>query len=289
MKKIFIIFGLIVLVALLPMCSIPGSNQQSTQTSTTNQQQTETSSQQETSEAGEVLSNEKNSLNANSYRSYGIALTKGSKVKFSYETLDKDIFDVYILTSTQHNYLSMYGTSNTKKNNQYLRFYSGPESEFEYTFPNDGLYYFIIHNTNNFQVQYYYSAILSSGEKLGKGEYQYIIAEGSNVSIGKDGYRYYVTSLQKGEVVNIYYKVRQNEYRSLYARMYILDSNGYKSFTISPVDYSGKIYLNSTNERERDYEQLKWTVPEKGTYYIVFRNVDSPETLRFDYKIYKQY
>jgi len=71
--------------------------------------------------------------------------------------------------------------------------------------------------------------------------------------------------------------------------MYILDSNGYKSFTLSPVDYTGKIYLNSTNERERDYEQLKWTVPEKGTYYIVFRNVDSPEGLRLDFKIYKQY
>jgi len=288
MKKIFIIFGLIVLVALLPMCSTPGSSQQSTQTSTTTQQ-TGTTSEPETSGAGEVLTNEKFTLNANLYKSYWMALTKGSKVKFSYETLDKDNFDVYILTSTQHNYMIMYGFSNTKKNNQYSRFYSGPESEFEYTFPNDGLYYFIIHNTNNFQVQYYYSAILSSGEKLGKGEYQYIIAQGSNVSIVKDDYKFYATSLQKGEVVNIYYKVRQNEYRNLYARMYVLDSSGYTSFKLSPVDYSGKIYLNSTNERERDYEQLKWTAPEKGIYYIVFRNVDSPETLRFDYKIYKQY
>lgn len=287
MKKIFIIFGLIVLVALVPMCSTPGSTQQSTQTSTTNQQQTETSSQQDTSGAGEVLSNEKNSLNGTYYRSYWMALTKGSKVKFSYETLDKDNFDVYILTSTQHNYLSMYGISSTKKYNQYLRFYSGPESEFEYTFPEDGLYYFIIHNANNFQVTYYYSAILSSGDILEK--YQYVISEGSNVYYNKDSYRAYGTYLQKGEVVNIYYKVRQNEYRNLYARMYILDSNGYKSFTISPIDYSGKIYLNSTNERERDYEQLKWTAPEKGYYYIVFRNVDSPEGLRLDYKIYKQY
>jgi len=288
MKKIFIIFGLIILVALAPMCSTPGSSQQSTQTSTTTQQN-DTTSEPETSGTGEVLSNEKNTLNANSYRTYSMALSKGSKVKFSYETIDKDNFDVYILTSTQHNYLTMYGISNTKKYTQYLRFYSGPESEFEYTFPEDGLYYFIIHNTNNFQVQYYYSAILSSGDKLGKGEYQYIIAEGSNVSISKDGYRSYGTSLQKGEVVDIYYKVRQNEYRNLYARMYVLDSSGYKSFTLSPVDYSGKIYLNSTNERERDYEQLKWTAPEKGVYYFVFRNVDSPETLRFDYKIYKQY
>lgn len=287
MKKIFIIFGLIVLVALLPMCSTPGSSQQSTQTSTTTQQQTETSSQQETSGAGEVLSNEKNSLNGTYYRSYWMALTKGSKVKFSYETLDKDNFDVYILTSTQHNYLSMYGISSTKKYNQYLRFYSGPESEFEYTFSEDGLYYFIIHNTNNFQVTYYYSAILSSGDILEK--YQYIISEGSNVYYNKDSYRSYGTYLQKGEVVNIYYKVRQNEYRNLYARMYVLDSSGYKSFTLSPVDYSGKIYLNSTNERERDYEQLKWTTPEKGYYYFVFRNVDSPEGLRLDYKIYKQY
>ncbi|HQQ49134.1 MAG TPA: hypothetical protein PLJ72_05670 [Methanofastidiosum sp.] len=287
MKNKIIILGLIALIAVASMCTTPGSNQQQTSTS----QQTTNTEQQTSSSSGEVLFNEKNSLNANTYRAYGIALTKGSKVKFSYETLDKDNFDVYILTSTQHNYLIMNNNnlSITKNNNQYLRFYSGPESEFEYTFPNEGLYYFIIHNTNNFQVQYYYSAILSSGEKLGKGEYQYIIAEGSNVSIGKDGYRTYGTYLQKGEILNIYYKVRQNDYRNLYARMYILDSSGYKSFTLSPVDYTGKIYLNSTNERERDYEQLKWTAPEKGYYYFVFRNIDSPETLRFDYKIYKQY
>ncbi|KYC46258.1 MAG: emp24/gp25L/p24 family/GOLD [Candidatus Methanofastidiosum methylothiophilum] len=286
MKKILIIFGLIVLIALAPMCSTPGSSQQQTQTSTTTQQ-TSTTSGSETSSKEEVLTNEKNSLNANSYRYYALTLTKGSKVKFSYETLDKDNFDVYILTSTQHNYLVMNNISNTKKNNQYLRFYSGPKSEFEYTFPNDGLYYFIVHNTNNFQVQYYYSAILSSGEKLQK--YQYIISEGTNVYFSKDGWRSYGTYLQKGEVVNIYYKVRQNDYRNLYARMYVLDSTGYKSFTLSPEDYSGKIYLNSTNERDRDYEQLKWTAPEKGYYYFVFRNVDSPEGLRLDYKIYKQY
>jgi hypothetical protein len=283
MKNKIIILGLIALIAVASMCTTPGSNQQQTSTS----QQTTNTEQQSSSTSGEVLFNEKNSLNGTYYRSYSMALTKGSKVKFSYETIDKDNLDIYILTSTQHNYLTMYSIASTKKNNQYLRFYSGPETEFEYTFSEDGLYYFIVHNANNYQVPYYYSAILSSGEKLDK--YQYVISEGSNIYISKDGWRSYGTSLQKGEIINIYYKVKQNEYRNLYARMYILDSNGYKSFTLSPVDYTGKIYLNSTNERERDYEQLKWTVPEKGTYYIVFRNVDSPEGLRLDFKIYKQY
>jgi len=276
MKKLILIFGLIVLVGLAAMCATPSSNQQPVKTPSP-----------ESSPVGEILVNEKNSLNGNSYRAYRMALAKGSKVKFSYETLDKDDFDVYIISSPQHNYLTFYGISNTKKNTQYLRFYSGPKSEFEFTFPGDGLYYFVVHNTNNFQAQYYYTAILSSGEKLSK--YQYVISEGSNVSISKDGWRSYATSLQKGEVIHIYYKVRQNEYRNLFVIMYVLDSNGYKSFTISPADYSGKIHLNSTNERERDYEQLKWTAPEKGNYYIVFRNVDSPQALRFDYKIYKQY
>ncbi|MCC7572979.1 MAG: hypothetical protein KO464_06280 [Candidatus Methanofastidiosum sp.] len=282
MKKIFITFGLIALVAIAAMCATPGSNQQSTGT-----QQTEATTEPETSDTVEVLFNEKNSLNGNYYRTYLIPVSKGSKVKFSYESLDNETLDVYILNSTQHNYLSVYALSNMKKNNQYLRFYSGTKSEFEYTFPEDGVYYFMIHNINNFQIQYLYSAILNSGEKLDK--YEYIIAQGNNVSYSKGGWRAYATNLQKGDVVNIYYSVRQNDYRNLFIRMYVLDSSGYKSFRLSPEDYSGKIYLNSTNERERSHEQLKWTVPEKGLYYIVFRNIDSPDSLRLDYKIYKQY
>ena len=283
MKKTFIIFGLIVLVAVAAMCATPGSNQQSTDT----QQKTETSTQQETSGAGEVLFNEKFTLNGTNYKYYPMPVTKGSKVKFSYETIDKDNFDIYILTSTQHNYLSVYGISNTKKYSQYLRFYSGPESEFEYTFPEDGLYYFIVHNTNNFQVSYYYSAILSSGEKLEK--YEYIVSQGNNLSYSRDGSKVYVTYLQKGETANIYYSVKQNEYRNLFIKMYVLDSDGYTSWKLSPVDYAGKIYLDSTNDRERSYEQLKFTAPEKGYYYFVFWNRDSPETLRLDFKIYKNF
>ena len=281
MKKTFIIFGLIALVAVAAMCATPGSNQQQINT----QQQTTSNSQ--SSGTGEVLFNEKFTLNGNTYKYYPMPITKGSKVKFSYESTDNETFDVYVLNSTQHNYLSVYGISNMKKNNQYLKIYSGTKSEFEYTFTEDGLYYFIIHNTNNFQVQYYYSATLSSGEKLEK--YEYIIAQGTNLSYSKDGSRVYVTYLQKGEIANIYYSVRQNEYRNLFIKMYVLDSDGYTSWKRSPVDYVGKIYFDSTNDRERSYEQLKFTAPEKGYYYFVFWNRDSPEILRLDFKIYKNF
>ena len=283
MNNKFIVFGLIVLVALAAMCSTPGSNQQQTSTS----QQTETTSSSESSSSGEVLYNEKYTLNGTYYQQYGMALTKGSKVRFSYETTDNETFEIFILNSTQHNYFSLYGLSNMRKNNQYLKFYSGTKSEFEYTFPEDGPYFFVIYNLNSFQVQYYFSAIISSGEKLDK--YEYVIAKGTNVSYSKDGWRAYATTLQKGEVLNIYYSVRQNEYRNHFIKMYILDADGYTSWKKSPVDYSGKIYLDSTNDRERSYEQLKWTVPEKGIYYIVFWNRDSPESMGLDYKIYKQF
>ncbi|HNR44185.1 MAG TPA: hypothetical protein PKH80_03375 [Methanofastidiosum sp.] len=283
MKRTFIILGLILLVGLAAMCATPGSNQQSTGT----QQQTDTSSQSSTSGTGEVLFNEKYTLNGTYYKSYTMPVTKGSKVKFSYETIDNETFDAYILNSVQHNYLSLYGLSNMKKNNQYLKFYSGTKSEFEYTFPLDGAYFFIIHNGNNFQVQYYSSAIITSGEKLQK--YEYVIAQGTNTSFGKDGWRAYASTLQKGEVIHIYYSVRQNEYRNRFIKMYVLDTNGYNGWRKSPIDYSGKIYFDSTNDRERSYEQLKWTVPEKGTYYIVFWNRDSPESLGLDFKIYKQF
>ena len=215
MNSKFIIFGLIALVAIAAMCATPGSNQQQTSTS----QQTETTSSSESSSTGEVLFNEKYTLNGTYYKYYPMPLKKGTKVKFSYETVDNETFDVYILTSTQHNYLSVYGLSNMKKNNIYLKFYSGTKSEFEYTFLEDDIYYFILHNPNSFQVQYYSSAIISSGEKLDK--YEYIIAKGTNVSYSKDGWKAYATNLQKGEVINIYYSVKQNEYKNRFIKIYI--------------------------------------------------------------------
>jgi len=69
--------------------------------------------------------------------------------------------------------------------------------------------------------------------------------------------------------------------------MYVLDGTGFTSWAKSPYDYVGKIYVDSTNDRERSYEQLKWTATEKGYYYFVFWNRDSPETLKLDYKVYK--
>ena len=65
MKKSILIFGLIVLVGLAAMCATPGSNQQPVKTPSP-----------EPSPVGEILVNEKNSLNGNSYRAYRMALTK---------------------------------------------------------------------------------------------------------------------------------------------------------------------------------------------------------------------
>jgi hypothetical protein len=284
MNKKFIVFGLIVLVAIAAMCAAPGSNQQQSGTQTT-QQQTETSSNSGSTSSGEVLFNEKYTLKPLYYLTNKIPVTKNTKVDISFESIDGDTLEMYIIDSTQHNYLIVYGLTNLIKYNNYMKAYSGKEATFQYTFPEDGLYYLLIYNINDFQTQFYYSGTIVSGEKLEK--YEYIISQGTNTSYSKDGWRVYATYLQKGEKINIYYSVRQNEYRNLFIKMFVFDSNGYTSWKRSPVDYSGKIYFDSINDRERSYEQLTWTAPEKGYYYIVFWNRDSPESLRLDYKIYK--
>lgn len=283
MKKIIFSFGLIILMAFAAMCATPGSNQQQ---STSTQQNTETQQQTTSSTSGEVLFNEKYTIKPLYYLYNAIPVTKGSVVTISFESIDNEKLDLYIMDSTQHNYLTVYGIANSKKYNKYLKYYSGTQTEFKYTFPEEGIYYLIIHNINDFQTQFYYSGIIDSGEKLEK--YQYITDQGTNVSFSKDVWRAYTTYLQKGQVINIYYSVKQNEYRNLSIKIYVLDGNGYTSWKRSPVDYAGKIYFDSTNDAERSYEQVKWTAPEKGYYYFVFWNRDSPEALKLDFKIYEE-
>ncbi|HOG73850.1 MAG TPA: emp24/gp25L/p24 family protein [Methanofastidiosum sp.] len=281
MKNKIIILGLITLIAVASMCTTPGSNQQQTSTS----QQTTNTEQQTSSTSGEVLFNEKYTIKNLNYLYNIIPVTKGSIVTLSFESIDDEILDIYLLDSTQLNYTTAYGIANTKKNNRYLKYYSGVQSEFKYTFPEDGAYYFVIHNIHDYQTQFYYSGVLESGEKLQK--YQFVTDQGTNVYHSRDGWRSYTTYLQKGETINVYYSVKQNEYRNLFIKIYVLDNNGFTSWKRSPVDYSGKIYFDSTNERDRSFEQFKFTAPEKGYYNFVFWNRDSPEGLRLDFKIYK--
>ncbi len=281
MKKTFIIFGLIVLVAVAAMCATPGSNQQQTNT----QQQTQTTSDSQSSGTGEILFNEKYTVKANSYMWNRIPVTKGTKVDISFESTDNKNLDLYIMTDIQHNWVNVYGTKELQKPNNYLKFYSGTKSEFQYTFPEDGTYYLVFVNTTDLPREFYYSGTIVSGSKL--EDIDYVICKGTGLSFGKEKYGSCVTYMQKGETINIYYSVQQNEYRNRFIKMYVLDGTGFTSWTKSPFDYVGKIYVDSTNDRERSYEQLKWTAPEKGYYYFVFWNRDSPETLKLDYKVYK--
>ena len=283
MKKTFIIFGLITLVALAAMCSTPGSNQQSTGTQQTN-----------TQTSGQVIANEKGTISSLTYWWQKLPVTKGSKINITFESTDNNNLDFYILNNQQHNLLYIYGTDNLKQPNSYMKFYSGRKTEFQYTFPEDGLYYLIFNNTLTAPREFYYTVTLLSGEIL--DEYDYVICEGYDITIKKpevnapsyvEYYRYCITYLEEGEVVNIYFSVKQNEYRNLFVKLYVLDDKGYVSWVKSPYDYAGKVYFDKVNERERSYEQLSWTVPKTGYYYFVFWNQNSPENLKFDYKVYK--
>jgi hypothetical protein len=278
MKKIFITFGLIALVAVVAMCSTPGSNQQSTNTETSNQ----------------VLANEKGNMDSLGYWWQKLPVAKGSKIKITFESTDNNNLDFYILNNQQHNLFYVYGTDNLKQPSSYMKFYSGRKTEFQYTFPEDGLYYLIFNNTLTAPREFYYTVTLVSGEIL--EEYDYVICEGYNVTIKKpeinvpsyvEYYRYCITYLEEGEVVNIYFSVKQNEYKNLFVKLYVLDDKGYVSWAKSPYDYVGKIFFDKVNESERSYEQVSWTVPKTGYYYFVFWNQNSPDNLKFDFKVYK--
>jgi hypothetical protein len=275
MNNKLIVFGLIALVAIAAMCTTPGSNQQ----------QTQTTSNSQSSVTGEVLFNEKYTVKANSYMWNRMPLTKGTKVNITFETTDDKNLDMYIMTDIQYNWIYVYGTKELQKPNNYLKFYSGTKTDFQYTFLEDGTYYLVFVNTTEFPREFYYSGTIVSGSKL--EDFDYVICKGTGLSFGREKYGSCVTYLQEGEKINIYYSVQQNEYRNRFIKMYVLDSNGFKSWTKSPYDYTGKIYFDSTNDRERSYEQFQWTAPEKGYYYFVFWNRDSPETLKLDYKVYK--
>lgn len=283
MNKSFIIFGLIALVAIAAMCATPGSNQKSTGTQQTN-----------TQTSGQVIANEKGSIGSLNYWWQKIPVTKGTKINITFESTDNNNLDFYILNNQQHNLLYVYGTDNLKQPSNYMKFYSGRKTEFQYTFPEDGLYYLIFNNTITAPREFYYTVTLLSGEIL--DDYDYVICEGYNITIKKpeinspsyvEYYRYCITYLEEGEVVNIYFSVKQNEYRNLFVKLYVLDDKGYVSWAKSPYDYAGKVYFDKVNERERSYEQLSWTVPKTGYYYFVFWNQNSPENLKFDFKVYK--
>lgn len=278
MKKTLIIFGLIALVTVAAMCSTPGSNQQSTNTQTSNQ----------------VLANEKGNIDSLGYWWQKLPVAKGSKIKITFESTDNNNLDFYILNNQQHNLFYVYGTDNLKQPSSYMKFYSGRKTEFQYTFPEDGLYYLIFNNTLTAPREFYYTVTLVSGEIL--EEYDYVICEGYNVTIKKpeinvpsyvEYYKYCITYLEEGEVVNIYFSVKQNEYRNLFVKLYVLDDKGYVSWAKSPYDYAGKIFFDKVNESERSYEQVSWTVPKTGYYYFIFWNQNSPENLKFDFKVYK--
>lgn len=269
---------MIALVATAAMCSSPNSNQQKT----------------DTQNSAQVIANEKGSIDSLSYWWQKLPVAKGTKINITFESTDDNNLDFYILNNPQHNLLYVYGNDNLKQPNSYMKFYSGRKTEFQYTFPEDGLYYLIFNNTLNTPREFYYSVDLLSGSML--EDYDYVICEGKNVTIKKpeinvpsyvEYYRYCITYLEEGEVVNIYFSVKQNEYKNLFVKLYVLDDKGYTSWAKYPYDYVGKVFFDKINESERSYEQVSWTVPKTGYYYFVFWNQNSPENLKFDFKVYK--
>jgi hypothetical protein len=278
MKKIIFSFGLIVLVSIAAMCAGPGSDQKQTNTET-----------QANTIGGQTVD-----LTPEKYWFQEIPVTKGSKVKISYETLDSKSIDIYLMSSSQYNYFEVYGLEDKDNPVQYLKTYSGNKSEFQYTFPEDGLYFLVFNSDLPTNRQFTYNLTLLSGSEL--EDYDFVICEGYDVTIKKpevtasdyyEYYRYCISYLEEGEVVNIYFSVQQNEYKNLFVKVYILDSKGYKSWVKSQYNYEGKIYFNTVNEAERSYEKVSWTVPKSDYYYIIFWNQNSPDKLKFDFKVYK--